>query len=328
MKTTKMMVSGLVFALLLAPGMAFSDSNVADVTQVGNSNVATADQAGDNNTASVSQYGNLSKADVDQIGDANTATVVQGTAGTPISSSALVGYVSGAVIYQEGDNNTASTTWHVGNLGSRISQIGDGNDGEQDLASTSGYKAGKYAIDIQQVGDNNDGYQKTTAKYGTYGIQDMLIQQTGNSNIGSQESLSGVSWGMEIIQTGDSNNSTQYQDGMHDIASAQIVGNSNVTSQTQSYTLWGLTTRTATIDILGDTNTATQNQLGVSCVADIDIVGNANTATQNQVGNNNFAQLTQTGNNNVASQTQSGDGNSSTVVQTGNLNSIAVVQSN
>ncbi|MDD2310281.1 MAG: hypothetical protein PHH91_11940 [Desulfuromonadaceae bacterium] len=325
MKQTRMMVLGSALALLLAPGMAFS-GNLADVTQVGDSNVATADQAGAENTANVSQYGNKSKADVDQIGNSNTATVAQGTSGSPINSGDLVGYVTGAKIYQEGNSNTASTTWHVGNLGSRISQIGDSNLGSQDLAATSGYKAGKYAIDIQQAGDDNEATQITMAKYGTYGIQDMLIQQTGNGNAGTQTSISGVSYGMDIVQTGDSNISSQYQDGMHDVASANMVGNGNVTNQTQSYTLWGLTSRTATIDILGDTNNVTQSQFGVSSTADIDINGNANIATQNQTGNNNFAKLTQNGNGNIASQLQTGNLNSSTVLQTGNLNTAMVVQ--
>jgi hypothetical protein len=236
--------------------------------------------------------------------------------------------VSGAKIYQDGDANTASTTWHVGNIGSRIYQIGDGNDGVQDLASTSGYKAGKYAIDIQQVGDNNNGTQITQAKYGTYGIQEMLILQAGDSNTGHQTSISGISHGAEIIQTGNSNFSTQYQDGMKDVVSANMVGNSNITNQTQSYTLWGLTQRTATIDIVGDTNTVTQSQFGVSSVADVDIAGDTNIVTQNQIGNNNFAKLTQLGDNNMASQMQTGNGNSSTVSQVGNFNTAMVVQSN
>lgn len=325
MKQTRKMVLGLVLTLLLAPGMAFS-GNLADVTQVGDSNVATADQVGAENTANVSQYGNKSKADVDQIGSSNTATVVQGTSGSPISSSDLVGYVSGAVIYQQGDSNNASTTWHVGNLGSRISQIGNENDGTQDLSGTEGYKAGKYAIDIQQVGNNNEASQTTLAKYGTYGIQDMLILQTGNLNVGKQTSISGISHGAEIIQTGNSNISMQYQDGMQDVVKASMIGNSNITNQTQSYTLWGLTGRTATIDIVGDANTATQNQFGVASIADIDITGNTNTATQNQVGNDNIARLTQTGNSNFASQLQTGNDNRSTVSQVGNFNTAMVVQ--
>jgi hypothetical protein len=307
--------------------MALS-GNLADVTQVGNSNQATADQVGASNTATVTQYGNMLKADVDQNGDNNKATVAQGGDGTPVGSSALVGYVSGAKIEQLGNNNEASTTWHVGNLGSIIFQDGDRNKGSQDLASTSGYAAGRYAIDIHQVGDDNQGTQITKAKYGTYGIQDMLIQQSGNSNVAEQTSISGISHGAEIIQTGNANNSTQYQDGMKDVASAKMVGDGNVTSQNQAYTTWGLTTRTVTIDIAGNTNTATQSQNGVSTVADIVIVGNGNTATQNQVGNDNIAKLTQRGDGNIASQLQTGNGNSSTVLQTGNLNTAMVVQHN
>jgi len=327
MKQTKMMVLGSALALLLAPGMAFS-GNLADVIQMGDNNKAAADQVGADNTANISQYGNGLKADVDQIGDTNKATVAQGAEGAPVNSGSLVGYVSGAVIYQQGDSNEASTTWHVGNLGSRISQIGNDNDGTQDLSGTSGYKAGKYAIDIQQVGNNNEAKQITQAKYGTYGIQEMLILQTGNLNIANQTSISGISHGAEIIQTGNSNNSMQYQDGMKDVVKANMIGSSNVTSQTQSYTTWGLTERTATIDILGDTNNVTQSQFGVSSTADIDIAGNANIATQNQIGNNNIAKLTQTGNSNIASQLQTGNGNSSTVSQVGSFNNTMVVQNN
>lgn len=320
----KMVVLGLALALMV-PSMAFS-GNVADVTQVGDNNMAASDQVGAENTANVAQYGNGLDADVDQIGDTNKATVAQGAEGAAVNSGPLVGYVSGAVIYQKGNSNEASTTWHVGNLGTRITQTGNENLGTQDLASTSGYKAGKYAIDIQQVGNNNEASQITQAKYGTYGIQEMLILQTGNLNIGNQTSISGISHGAEIIQTGDSNNSTQYQDGMKDVVKANMIGNSNVTNQTQSYTLWGLTERTATIDILGDSNNVTQSQFGVSSTADIDITGNTNIATQNQVGNNNIAKLTQSGNSNVASQTQTGEGNSSTVSQVGNFNTAMVVQ--
>lgn len=323
----KILVSGLVLTLLLAPGIAFS-GNLADVTQAGNQDYANVGQNGADNTANVGQYGNGLEADVNQIGTSNEATVAQGADGAPVNSDPLVGYVSGAVIFQEGDNNTASTTWHVGNLGSRISQIGNGNSGTQDLAATSGYKAGKYAIDIQQVGNDNSGTQITTAKYGTYGIQDMLILQTGDSNTGHQTSISGISHGAEIIQTGNSNFSTQYQDGMKDVVSANIVGNSNVTSQIQLYTVWGLTERTATIDIVGDVNTANQTQQGVSTVADIDIVGTGNMAIQNQFGDNNVANMSQVGDNNFASQMQTGNGNSSTVSQAGNSNIAFVVQHN
>jgi minor curlin subunit len=323
----KMLVSGLVLALLV-PGIAFS-GNLADVTQAGNQDYANVGQNGADNTADVGQYGNGLKADVNQIGTSNEATVAQGADGAPVNSDPLVGYVSGAVIYQEGNANTASTTWHVGNLGTRISQIGDGNSGTQDLSGTSGYKAGKYAIDIQQVGDSNQASQTTGAKYGTYGIQDMLILQTGDSNFAEQTSISGISDGMTVIHTGNSNISTQYQDGMHDVATANVIGNSNNTLQNQVYTVWGLTDRTATIDILGDSNTVTQFQMGVSHVADIDIVGDGNMAVQNQLsGNNNVAMLTQNGDSNFASQLQTGNSNSSTVSQAGNANVVFVIQHN
>ncbi|MBW4057247.1 MAG: hypothetical protein HIU83_18065 [Proteobacteria bacterium] len=328
MNQTRMMVLGSALALLLAPGMAFS-ANVADVTQVGDSNVATADQAGAENKADVSQYGNKSKADVDQIGNSNKATVAQGTSGSPINSGDLVGYVTGAKIYQEGNSNTASTTWHVGNLGSRISQIGHGNTGTQDLSATEGYKAGKYAIDIQQLGDDNQAAQTTSPSYGSYGIQDMLIYQKGNSNLGTQTSIGGKATVMTISQTGDNNNSTQSQDGMVDVTIANIVGDGNRTVQSQVSSVWGAATsyNSATIDILGNDNVSvTQTQLGVSNTADIDITGNANIATQNQIGNNNIAKLTQTGNSNIASQLQTGNGNSSTVSQVGSFNSAMVVQ--
>lgn len=326
MKKMKMMASAMC-VLLMVPVIAFS-ANLANVTQVGDSDTATVDQIGAGNNANVSQYGNGLKADVDQVGSGNAATVSQGASGASVNSSALVGYVSGAKISQVGDNNVASTTWHVGNLGSQIMQNGDSNTASQDLSGTSGYKAGKYAIDIQQTGNFNQAAQVTSAKYGTYGIQEMLVKQDGDLNVATQTSISGISDGMEIIQTGSSNQSMQFQDGMHDKASANIVGNGNVTNQSQVYTVWGLTDRTVTIDILGDTNNATQSQFGVSSTADISIVGNANTAMQSQVGNNNFAKLTQNGNNNFACQSQVGNGNSSTVVQTGNLNSAMVMQSN
>lgn len=326
MNRTRMTAMAMLFTVM-APCVAFA-GNVADLTQVGNNVLATSDQIGADNTAIVNQYGDNLKADVDQTGNRNSAAVDQGTAANHANSGVLAGYVSGAVILQQGDDNTASTTWHVGNQGSRISQIGNENDGTQDLSALQGYSVGKYAIDIQQVGNNNQAAQTTTYKYGTYGIQDMLIQQAGNDNIGTQTSLSGQSIGMEILQTGDYNNSVQFQDGMQDVESVKIVGSYNVTGQTQSYTTWGLTTRTATIDIVGDANNATQNQFGVSASADIVIAGNDNIAIQNQTGNNNFAKLTQLGNDNFASQTQTGPDNSSTVSQTGNFNSITVVQAN
>ncbi|MBJ6749912.1 hypothetical protein [Geomonas anaerohicana] len=326
MKQTRMMALGMLLAVV-TPCLAFA-GNLSDVIQVGNNVLATTDQVGADNTATVNQYGDYLKADVDQLGDTNTATVDQGNAGTPANSSQLVGYVSGAVIYQEGDRNMASTTWHVGNQGSRITQTGDDNSGTQDLSAHEGYSAGKFAIDIQQVGNNNLGTQVTTYKYGTYGIQDMLLQQTGNNNSGTQTSLSGKSIGMEIIQTGNDNISTQLQDGMQDVASAKMVGSFNTTEQVQAYTVWGLTNRSAVIDIVGSNNFASQTQLGIATVADITMVGDRNSAVQNQVGDNNFAKLTQVGNDNIATQTQSGAWNSSTVSQTGNFNNVAVTQSN
>jgi hypothetical protein len=322
----KILVTGLVLALMV-PGIAFC-ANLADVTQAGNQDAANVGQNGADNTANVGQYGNGLKADVNQIGTGNNATVAQGADGAPVNSDPLVGYVTGAVIYQEGDSNTASTTWHVGNLGTRITQTGDGNLGTQDLSAIAGYKAGKYAIDIQQVGDNNQATQTTAPKYGSHGIQDMLIKQTGNLNIADQDSVGGRSSVMEILHSGDSNTSTQFQDGMFDVAKANVVGNSNMTFQTQISSVWGAATsyNSAVADIYGDNNTVLQDQKGVRNSMVIDIDGSSNTATQYQIGDDNVANLVQNGTSNFAYQMQTGNDNSSMVSQDGNANVVFVVQ--
>ncbi|MBU2028274.1 hypothetical protein KJ761_00060 [Patescibacteria group bacterium] len=325
MKRTKILIFGLVFALFLAPGMVFS-GNVANVTQVGIGSLATIDQVGANNLSNVFQYGNTLKGDVDQIGNLNHGYIFQGTSGAPVSTPALVGYITGAKIYQEGDRNYARTSWFTGAIGSRIYQVGNDNYGTQDLSSTEHYVAGRYAVEINQVGNSNRGVQTTSFLYGSYGIGNMLIDQDGNSNTGTQVSIGGKASVMNILQRGNTNTSYQYQDGMVDVGIADIFGDGNTTFQSQISSVWGAATsyNSAIIHIVGNGNNASQTQYGVRNSADISVTGSGNVGTQVQNGDYNVALLTQNGLNNNSTQSQTGNGNASTVLQTGN-NLISVV---
>ncbi len=331
MKMMKMLIFGLVFALLLIPGMAFS-GNVANVTQVGDLNVATVDQLGADNTANVSQYGR-NWADVDQTGDRNTATVNQGSPGNPVNNYYRGGvgdWQHGAVIDQDGNDNTASIIMRSEPTGAKILQRGNRNSGSQDLAASQSKRVNPYyAIYIEQMGDDNRAVQTTVPSYGCYGIQNMLIQQHGNLNLGVQASIGGMASVMDIIQTGNSNDSFQHSDGRFSRTHASMVGNANITRQRQVSTVWATSgANLADIDIVGNANTATQNQLGETNQATINISGGgSNLATQTQTDNLNVASISQSGSGgNVAHQTQTGNSNNAGIIQNGDLNTGTQIQ--
>jgi hypothetical protein len=342
-----------VFCMFTGMAMAVSTANV---TQVGNNNEATTSQTGTNDTANTTQYGS-NRGDVTQSGNNNNATINQGTLAVPVTNLSLPGYngdwMHGAFIKQSGNNNDATINMKGNSDYAHIYQTGDRNIGFQDIGTEQSKANGNllgqvvgphYGVTIDQTGNDNKAYQTTKASYGCYGIQDMRITQTGNTNTSNQTSIGGMQSVMDAFLTGNLNLTTQYADGMVDRNTVNINGNSNVTDQEQPYVLWGTTTRIATIDITGDSNVVNQTQSGTGDVSHSTITGsfnhvtqtqtggngnsatvvqsgNSNTASQIQTGNNNTVSISQTGGNlNQAYQAQTGDGNLATVVQNGSLN--------
>jgi hypothetical protein len=286
-----------------------AQTNTSTVYQKGDGSQATVTQVGDLNNSTVDQYGK-NQAEVSQTGTDNDSDVDMGKSGFPqnnFDTDGPTGHHWGAFVTQDGEENSAKVEMYGSNGTATTYQEGDRNIAEQLIktGSSGAIVGGRPGLDINQVGDDNEAYQETDPSFGTYGIQDMTILQTGNENFADQYSKGGMQGKMEVIQDGNYNNSTQYQDGNKAIAKADIVGDGNTTDQYQEYTVWGGGDNEANIIILGDDNNATQSQIGEA----------------------NLSDITQTGNLNIASSTQTGDYHTSTITQFGGENTATVQQS-
>jgi len=170
-----------------------------------------------------------------------------------------------ADVDQTGDDNQAHIE-QVGDLNeASIWQDGNENEARQTQIGTFNY------VYTHQEGQGNQAY----------------IDQVGDNNGSDTSDADGKDFTFEIddetntitSRNFDTSPYTQYQNGDHNTADADILGSFNNTSQWQEGN-----NNTATIKITGHENIAKQVQLSNFAVADITIDGDDNTAYQYQYG--------------------------------------------
>lgn len=361
----KKLIAVLV-AFVFLVGLTYAQSSSAQVTQDGTTNNSIVDQTGGNHAATVNQYG-TNWSDVQQSGgDHNSATVNQGASGAPVTNYYQPHYAhdwqNGAFITQIGSGSDATITITSSSNFGKIYQEGNYDHAQQNIG-TSQSKTNNNNLQgvriTQTDGDHNSAEQSTAASFGCYGIQNMTVTQTGNSNVGDQYSIGGMGTVMSINQTGDNNNNptqsgnafnysvsglnitnplniawahkpagdfSQYSNQRFGHAVINVTGNGNNTAQYQEYTVWSTSgANLADINVTGDLNNAAQGQLGESNVANISLNGNSNIAVVGQQGDSNNGIIVVTSNNNVAGISQINNGNLGTISQSlgnGNLATI------
>lgn len=310
------------------------------------------------NTATIDQYGSNIGV-VDQTGADNTGAIDQGTLATPVTNNHVPAYVGdwihGAFIEQIGDRNDASIFMHDGGSnGSSIYQLGDDNEGYQDIG-TSHSKWTSWSlmgVDLDQLGNNNWATQKTVYSFGSAGIKKMFVIQDGNYNVADQLSIGGYGNVQNIHQKGDNNNNpgmssntydvsstsltdpltlpwahkpaglyTQYANQMFGTTHMYVEGDGNNTHQYQEYTVWARSGRNdAWIDVWGDDNDVAQGQLGYMNYSDVDVTGDRNVVTTAQDGDDNIANMSVVGDDNIAAKDQVGNTNNGSISITGSGN--------
>lgn len=263
-KLQALILAGVV-GLFLTAVPAFAQSNTANVTQTGSNQTAQALQPGAVNVAQIVQFTDNDgpqEAFVTQSGGNNLATINQSQTGT---------------------GNT--TLDH-----SSISQTGDFNVAHQTEVAP-GYNSGQVQ-DALQTGNGNTSNQ--TIQHG-YTVQ-QYVEQSGDYNTARQTVDAGGAGHLtaNIWQGGDWNLATQ--DQTNDNATANITqnGSLNIAHQTQQDNTNGSLYNVSTIFQYGDSNLATQLQMGGSNLI----------STITQYSNSNIAHTTQNGSNDVATVTQ------------------------
>lgn len=316
----------IICAVLVPFGIAFAQSNIADVNQEGG-----------NQNANVTQTGSLNNADVNQFTDnfgPQTSDVIQTGAGNTVevSQSQTGGgdnFLNSAFIQQIGDGNYGKQVQVApgSNSGQHLIayQTGDDNIAEQSILG--GYTE---SFSVQQVGNENQAYQTALGGRHNHGeilqtgnenlatqtvdgsnngymAAEVLIQQAGNNNTATQD-FYGYGWSHmnngQIYQTGDENIATQLASGRSLDLQITQEGNLNEAFQDANGNNFDLGYGELIINQSGEDNFATQTVIGDGNQGYINQFGENNNAFMNQTGDMNWAQITQTGNGNTATVTQ------------------------
>ncbi len=349
----KKLITAVVFMLISTALVA--QSNSAVVNQTGDGNTGTVTQTGNTNNATIDQYG-TNLAEVNQIGEYNNANVDQGTDANPVNNVPSTYHTKGAWIDQIGSNNDASISSVYdgsmynsgsGNAGS-IFQLGDENIASQMLNSHTSNRPNtsmRVAVEIDQLGVGNIAHQRTRGNFGSYGIQQMWVDQLGNDNFVNQYSNGGMQSTMTVVQEGNNNGNATSADvtstgltspldlpwgtKMHPANSGGIDASAIANGEFTQYQNGRFST--ATIDVLGSDNKTTQAQeftvWGASGanVATIDIMGDMNAVIQGQMGEYNESYVDIDGSDNVVTTSQEGDYNIADVDIIG-MNNIGAIQ--
>lgn len=225
-----------------------------------------------------------------------------------------------ADIGQYGNDNEAEQIQSGSYNEVSILQIGDSNLAEQDQSDQTplDLNDGSQYVNIatiEQLGNDNDAYQTQILD-----LNIARIVQDGDGNYASQyqewSQLEG-----EIIQIGNRNEAYQSQDGDKNRARIHQTGDNNIADQNQEGDLF--------VEMIseqnGDSNFSEQYQYGGSGTSDdyntlrIEQDGSQNNASQVQllVTYNSDAFIIQNGNLNQAAQLQSGESNTATIIQGG-----------
>jgi hypothetical protein len=230
--------------------------NISDVEQLGDGNDAVVVQTnngfggqqhnseilqtGDDNAASVEQRNATGNAIINQIGSRNTANVLEsGNFDVPHPAGGLSPY--DAYVLQTGDDNTVSMT--IFGDGSSSAAIQDGNNNliTQQLGQGVGEKVYRSSAYANQLGDRNEASQVMEGQ-GFAGDIDVAFEreriwQTGDDNFALQlqtdNALPASVNYAEVRQTGNENESWQYQTGTWNDSRVAQDGLSNFSTTTQ-----------------------------------------------------------------------------------------------
>ena len=223
-------LSTLLVALFFTAGMAFAQSNDASI-----------DQVGDDHEATISQTGAMNSAFVEQTADA-------GREGSDVGE---------ATVTQTGAENYVNLRQRnfFGNNEATITQLGDGNRVQGTTASSAFYQNhGLNVIDVRMEGNDNTLY--SLAGEAQKNVNTFLLDILGSDN--SVGMFQHFGYGDVSIE-GSSNSVVLYQRS-----------GSNATAQS------------AHVDISGGDNMVDIYQNGESHTATVDIIGYSNTATISQ----------------------------------------------
>lgn len=317
------------------------------------------------NTATIDQYG-TNVAQIEQVGEMNLADIDQGglsglVVNSPVNSQ---GNLYGSFVKQIGDKNQAFVDVSGSGNGTKIYQDGSSNYGKQDInaSGSAGIINLKMGVDLYQKGNDNSSLQTTVPSFGSSPIRQMYVDQQGNGNFVNQLSIGGYGNSQHVVQKGNNNNNptksgnlldvsatglsnplnlswaygnqgryistndyTQYSNQMAGKAHIDIEGNGNNTFQFQESS-WSNTANVATIKIDGNTNDVIQGQKGNLNSSKVDVDGDGNVITTSQLGNSNIDDVDVFGSYNVVGVQQTGNWQSATVLQNGSSNFTSVVQ--
>ncbi len=223
----------------------YTETNLAEITQVGNTNTSYQSQVGSHNTSSALINGDLNTTNQTQTGNGNLSTVKVGFQDVPTYMSDN----NNVTVGQTGDNNEASFGLTMGNDNTvNISQdgntnyteigvkygdandltetvTGNGNRTRLSLNADWGSKSSNNTVEITKDGDGN--YVAGSIKGSS---NDITVSQTGDNN------RVGTSWytGDGINVTGDMNTVDVSQSGNGNSSINTVAGSNNSIMVNQS----------------------------------------------------------------------------------------------
>lgn len=293
----RLLLGGVALGLWLGGTAAKAAGPEATITDSGQGNDATIDQAGNSwaganpteatitqhgtasgNQASVNQSGSKRNvATITQRGDDDTATIAQ-TNNAPGAGA----NPTDATINQNNTNNLANLA--------TIEQVANGP--QVDATITQNNTQGSTATVRQGLAAGN-----------TDRVDARIVQRLGSDNL-AETIQDGSRLDSDIVQKGSDN---------------QAFVTQNVVTTAP------LTTSAITQE--GDGNLAEVEQTGLHVTSAIEQLGNGNQAEVSQSGDTNASEIIQDGDLHTAAVTQSNDDNTSAITQTGSENEATVAQS-
>lgn len=194
-------IIAIIITIIFCSGIVFAQINNATVTETGANNTAYIDQLG-------GTLANPNNATITQVGDKNIADV------SDMYASSLFGLLTGTNgIIQQGVGNTGLITqtnlFSSGVSAGPIAGIGQYNDHNSATINQSGNTAWMQGyVWVKQTGQNNTSLQNQEKVSYAYSH----VYQTGNYNSAeTQQPMDGYNQRTNILQSGDCNTALQYQ---------------------------------------------------------------------------------------------------------------------
>ncbi len=279
-------------------------------------NRLNASQAGNDNQTSVTQnyhgfFPDVNKVDVDVKGNANTVAIKQDGAGNKLNARVRhffphdnepISTNNSLDLTQQGDGNIMNAATFGNN--NRIKAAQSGLSNTMEYVENSG---DNNSVLASQIGENN----KARVNGGSSNSQ-VQFEQYGNFNDASV-AVVGANSSINFSQYGNSNSSINLQIANNTTSTTSILGSGNNSSILSGSTRDLFSNMRSSIVIMGDNNGAriTQGRLGYGdserdMSASIEQIGNTNSAAINSFAYQDQGKITQHGNNNAAAIEQSG----------------------